>query len=160
MSNHLPTASMLEKEDRERVRNELLEARLSFFDMLHAEPQYLYKYLHPDEKIVGAMRGHLSEGGSAMLVATDRRVLYLDKIPLFAKVEDIPYQAVSGITHEVGRFFSHAVLHTANGDIELHWVSTKAANIFVRMLELICIEHKLEGVTYGARSSPSFKPTY
>ncbi|HEY8992871.1 MAG TPA: PH domain-containing protein [Candidatus Microsaccharimonas sp.] len=145
-------------EERDRVQDELIQARINFFDMLHAEPQSLYKFLHPHEKIIGAMRGHLPQGGAAMLVATDKRIMYLDKTAFNVKVEEISYQVVSGITYEVGRYFSHVTLHTANGPIQLRWVTTSAAEIFIHMLELICIENNLQSVASGIPPPQTYQP--
>jgi len=160
MSNDSLLAYKPTIEEKNRVQDELLDARMGFFDMQHAEPQSLYRFLHPHEKVIGAMRGHLPEGGVAMLVATSLRIMYLDKTPFNVKVEEISYEIVSGITYQVGRFFSHVTLHTSNGPIQLRWVTTKAAEIFIHTLELICIEHNLEGAANGTPALRAYKPRY
>jgi|GEM_PF-1349799 len=146
-------------EELERVRDELLDARLNFFDMLHIEARLLYKFVHLHEKILGAIRGRVRDGGSAMLVATDRRIMYLDKIPFNVKVEEISYQAVNGVTYVVGRFFSHVTLYTGAGTIGLRWVTTRAAERFIHSVELMCIENQADGVVRRSQTPPVLSPS-
>lgn len=61
-----------------------------------AEVKELCHILSGDEKIYHAINGHY-EGGFAMLVVTDRRILLIDKKPWFLTMEDIRYDMVSEV---------------------------------------------------------------
>lgn len=60
------------------------------------EMRELQHILTPDESVIGAVNGRY-EGGFAMLVATDRRLLLIDKKPMFMNMEDIRYDMISQV---------------------------------------------------------------
>ena len=59
-----------------------------------AEMRELCNILTPDETIIGAVNVRY-EGGFAMLLATDRRLLLVDKKVMFLNMEDIRYDMIS-----------------------------------------------------------------
>lgn len=65
------------------------------------EVKELRNVLTPDEQIIGAVNGSY-EHGFAMLVATDHRVLLIDKKPLFLSLEDLRYDMISEVTYSTG----------------------------------------------------------
>lgn len=60
------------------------------------EVRELRHILADDEKIDHAVNGHY-EGGFALLLTTDRRVLLIDKKPFFLSMEDIRYAMISEV---------------------------------------------------------------
>lgn len=60
------------------------------------EVRELCHILADDEKIDHAVNGHY-DGGFALLLTTDRRVLLIDKKPLFLSMEDIRYGMISEV---------------------------------------------------------------
>lgn len=76
-----------------------------------------------------------ANGGSAMVVATDKRVLYLDRKPLFKKVDELTYEVVSGVSHNLQGQFAGVVLHTRLGDYTLRFVNKIMASRFVKFIE-------------------------
>jgi len=65
------------------------------------EVRELRNILTPDEQIIGAVNGSY-EHGFAMLVATDHRVLLIDKKPLFLSLEDLRYDMISEVNYSTG----------------------------------------------------------
>lgn len=63
-----------------------------------AECRELPKVLFPDETILYAINGRY-ENGFALLVATDERMLLIDKKPLFLCFEDMRYEMVSEVDY-------------------------------------------------------------
>lgn len=126
---------------RRRVSDELRQAGVSRLGLLRMESRYLPQVIHPDEHIDGVVYGH-SDEGSVMLVATDRRVIFLDKKPLFINKDQISYYVVTGVK------FSHAgpgttvILHTRIKDYTIHSLNQKAAEKFVKLIESRCLEHQ------------------
>lgn len=124
------------------VRNYLRGVGLSGLDMLKPETFYISKLLHKDEKILGAVVGKLDEGGSALIVVTDLRVIYLNQIPLFTKMDEVGYAIITGISSNDGRWESTVTLHTGVGDFKLHNVNPAAAKTFVTAIERIAIDNR------------------
>lgn len=110
------------------------------WDMRRGETAYLIRLLHPDEVIGGVAYGHSVEG-SVMLVATDKRVVYIDTKPLFKKAVDISYDAVAGVTLEWIVFFGTLILQTRIGDFTLRMHHRNMAEQFRAYVEQRCIEH-------------------
>lgn len=84
-----------------------------------------YRYCKPDETI--ASRG--------ALVATDRRVLLLDRKPLFVHCDEIAYRVVSGIAYSRVGLAGTVTLHTRIGDISLHTFNKRCARDFSEAIE-------------------------
>jgi len=61
-----------------------------------AEIRELANILLPEETIAQAVNGHY-EGGFAMLVVTDHRLLLVDRKPMFFTLEDIRFDMISEI---------------------------------------------------------------
>lgn len=61
-----------------------------------AERRELTKILFDKEKIEHVLDGRYS-GGFALLVATDRRILLIDKKPFFLTMEDVRYDMISDV---------------------------------------------------------------
>jgi len=126
------------------VRNCLRGVGLNSFDLMKSETFYIAKLLHKDETILGAVVGRLNEGGSALMVVTDLRIIYLNQIPLFTKMDEIGYAIVAGISSNDDRWGASVTLHTAIGDYALRNVNTTAAKKFVDAIERVAIDqHKV-----------------
>lgn len=110
------------------------------WDLRKGETAYLITLLHSDEVIGGVAYGHGSDG-SVLLVATDRRVLYLDTKPLFKKAVDISYDAVAGVTLEWVAFFGTLILQTRIGNFAIRMHHRNMAEQFKAYVEQRCIEH-------------------
>lgn len=68
-----------------------------------AEKVELCQILVPGEQVMHCLNGRY-EGGFAMLCATDRRLLLVDKKPMYLTLEDVRYDMISEVD------FSHRLL--------------------------------------------------
>ncbi len=102
------TASQFKKWDDEGVKGggvmvalDIVDAQLAKVGMRNRyfgrpEVRELCHIMAPGEVIQHAVNGQY-EGGFAMLVATDRRILLIDKKPWFLTMEDVRYDMVSEV---------------------------------------------------------------
>jgi hypothetical protein len=68
--------------------------RLHFFG--RAEIKELQNILQPEESIIQCAYGYY-QGGSGLLVATDKRLLLIDKRPFYLNLESLPYDHIREI---------------------------------------------------------------
>lgn len=104
------------------------------------EGRYLPDIIHPKENIGGVVYGHFF-GGFAMLVATDRRVFFLDNKILYVNEDEINYDAVRGIGRTQGILTSTVTLHTNIQEYVIRTLNVKCAAGFVRYVESRSVEH-------------------
>jgi hypothetical protein len=77
------------------------------------EMRELTRVLVPDEKVIGAANGRY-KGGFAMLLATDRRLLLIDKKIMFLNIEDIRYDMISQVEYCARIIDATVSVHTVN----------------------------------------------
>jgi hypothetical protein len=100
------------------VHMSIIEARLSKLGFktsywFRPEIRELQNILMDNEQIVGAVAGRYF-GGFALLVATDRRILLIDKKIPYLSVEDIRYDMISQINYSSQLFDSTITIFTIN----------------------------------------------
>ncbi len=88
-----------------------LGVEISFWG--RAEMRELQHILVPEEQITHCVMGRY-EGGFALLTATDRRLLLIDKKPLYLTLEDVRYDMISEVD------FSHRLM---NATVNIHTVN-------------------------------------
>lgn len=106
----------------DRIRQELREAGVSHMAMLRFTARYLPKVIHDDEHIKAAVFGRHKESEGlfgyieGILVATDKRILYLDHEPGFTTMDEISYEVVSGVRESTSGIHSSLTLFTKMGN--------------------------------------------
>ena len=112
------------------------------YDLVLPETHTLPLVIRPSELIEGVVYGRYqynqaghTDIGRGMLVATNERILLLDKKPLFVRCEEIPYRAVSGITYSRVWPTGNVTLHTKIGDIRLRTFNQRCAQSFTQAIE-------------------------
>ncbi len=129
----------------QRIKQELKKVGVTKFGMLKFAIRYLPQVIHKNEHIHGIVYGRYKdrEGNlkfnEGALVATDRKIIFLDHKPGYTKTEEITYDVVSGIQRTTA-FFSAVVLNTRLGDYSIRFANPKCASIFVTYIE----ERRLE----------------
>ncbi len=118
----------------DRIKNELKKVGITQYGLSKMESQSLPTIIHEDEHIGGVVYGK-SKVGSVMLVATDRRLIYLDRKPFFNTMDELTYDVVSGVKVNHVGVFSSVVLHTKVADFSLRFVNKKCVNIFAKYIE-------------------------
>ncbi len=130
---------MNEIQHAERVKKELLRAGITRYGLLKMEAKYLPKVIHEDESIGGVVYGRY-KNGSGMLIATNKRVIFLDRKPLFVTNEEVTYDVVSGLELDVRGMLSSITLHTRVKDFVLLYVNQTCATQFKAFVEQIRLE--------------------
>jgi len=83
----------------EEVKKQLEAIGVEFHLWGKAELRELERILVPDESIIHCVKGRY-DGGFAVLVTTDRRLLLIDKKPFFLTLEDFRYDMISDIEYD------------------------------------------------------------
>jgi len=117
-----------------RVKRELLDAGATIYGLMKAESRYLPKILHNNEHIEAVIYGQ-HNASSAMLAATDERIIYLDKKPMVEMFDEVSYEVVSGIEFDIHLFFASVVLHTPVKNYDFKFVNLRCAEKFARHIE-------------------------
>ncbi len=120
----------------DRVKQELEAVGMTKYGFIKAESRHLPGVIQDDEHIGGVIYGR-DEHTSAMLVATNKRLLFLDHKLFFKKTEEISYDAVSGISYNKQGEYAAVTVHSKFGDFTLRFVNTRLANHFVHFVENI-----------------------
>jgi hypothetical protein len=146
--------SQMDEIKREQAKHELLKTRskeiddvlkslgADTYDFLLPETHALPYIIHPDELIEGIVYGKYKmqnnpQTGRGALVATNQRVLLIDKKPLYEKVAELAYQVISGVTYSRAGLAGTVTLHTRMGDIGVRTLNHACAASFVEAVEAI-----------------------
>lgn len=143
---------MYTKEHQNRVNQELMRAGFTRYGLLKNEARYLPHIIHEDERIEAAINGR-SATGSVMLVATNKRVLFLDCKSFYTTSDEISYDVVAGVMHHVQGLYANVILHTRVGEYNLRLVNKKQAIRFVEFIESKRLEVPLMGANTNQKSS-------
>lgn len=131
-----------EQDKSKRIKRELLDAGSSFYGLLKSETRVLPKLLHPHEHIEAVVYGqHRSH--SVMLVATNERIIYVDKKPMALFLDEVSYEVVSGIQFEVHIFFATLTLHTPVKNYDIRFANLRCAENFARHIEAQRLKREL-----------------
>jgi len=100
------------------VHRSLIDARLSKLGIKKtlicwAEIRELARILMDDEQIINLVSGRY-HGGFAVLVATDQRLLLVDKKPLYLTLEDTRYDMISEVDISARLFDATVTIFTVN----------------------------------------------
>lgn len=133
----------------QKVKQDLLRVGISNYAIRRAEARHLAEVINQNETIHAAVFGRTPEG-AAIMVATNKRVVYFRKTPLIATVDDISYEIVSGLTlgTAIG-LFAAVTLHTRTGDYSIKYVNLKSATQFKKYIE----ESRLEGEPHHSQQT-------
>ncbi len=122
---------------RKRILNELRAAGMTTYGTMKMETDHLPKIIHEDEHIGGVVYGRttVDKVGSAMLIATDKRIIFLDVKPFFTTSDEVSYDVVAGVKKTKAGPFAGIILHTRVRDYGLRFVNTECAKNFVTFIE-------------------------
>lgn len=134
---HLPSPHLSHKQ---RIIDELKALGVSRFGMMRAAIRSLPGLLHHGEHINGIVYGQHKDG-SAILVATDRRLLFVEKKLFYQRADDLSYDVVSGVNYGQVSLVATITLHTRTGDFTIRTLNLKCAKKFVDFIEARCLDH-------------------
>ena len=125
-------------EHEQRIQQELKAAGVTRYGMMKFAIKYLPNIIHDNEHIGGVVYGRYSSGASSLnegtLVATDKRLMFLDHKPGFTSLDEVTYDVVSGVMN-TSAGFSGVTLHTRMGDYVVRFANRKCADIFTEFVE-------------------------
>ena len=129
------------RQEIKRIRKELRAAGMTGFGLAKFASRFLPQILHQDEHVNGVVYGRYSEGTGllrwveGLLVATERRVIFLDRKPGFEAMDELTYDVVSGVQKSYAWPFASVTLHTRIGNYTLRFANKRCIDIFMRYVE-------------------------
>jgi hypothetical protein len=136
------------KAKRQRLITELKALGVSSFGLMYSEMNQLADILHDNEVLKGVVYGRYTDG-FAVLAATDRRVLFIDKKPLLLKADEITYGLVGGVSFGKVGPLATVTLHTRIGDYKIKTLNFVSAQYFIDFIEERCLEHVITNGEYS-----------
>lgn len=124
-----------------RVREELVFAGLTNRSLGKSECKHLPDLIHEKEHVHAAVMGRTNLTTNALLVATDRKILFIDSSPMFVNTDEVTYEVVSGVSFGKQGLANEVTLHTKIKDFTLILVNAVSAKKFVKYIE----QRRLEG---------------
>lgn len=141
VNGNKPNAKAVVLLESERIKRQLRDLGVSTVARLSMEGRYLPHIIHPDEHIKGLVYGKTDEG-FAMLIATDKRAIYLDKKPLFVNEDEITYDIVAGVSYGHIGPGATVTLHTRIKDYTIQTINGKSVENFINAIETRCVEQR------------------
>lgn len=126
-----------------RIKSELQKAGASGWGMIKFAIRHLPEIIAHDEHIKGIVYGRYTFGGEkaktkweeGTLVATDKRVIFLDKKPGYKFQEDIAYDAITDVDVSRTPIFSAVTLFSRVGNFSLLYARNRYVDKFVEYVE-------------------------
>jgi hypothetical protein len=141
------------KEKAKRIKNELIISGASVYGLLKAESRILPKIIHANETIMAVIYGR-QQSSSIMVVATDKRIISLDKKPMVLLMDEFSYEVVAGLEFEIHTLFASLILHTPVKKYDIRFVNLRCADRFVRYVETQRIKSIRKKEDKTARKGP------
>lgn len=124
------------KEHTTRVMKELGVVGMTTYGFMKFETNHLPEVIHESEKIYGVVYGRLeSILHSVMLVATDKRIVFLDCGAFYNTVDVITYDAIIGIKLSTISPFASIKLRTRVKNYSIRFINTNCAEIFTKYIQ-------------------------
>lgn len=130
-----------DNESFQRVKQRLCALGASSYVLSRPEVSRLTKLLYFGEKIEAFIYG-ANAAGWGMLVATDQRLLFVNKRLMNLIVNEVPYPAVSSIDHSVGPMFAKVAVRTRQRLYDFRKVNRKCAEIFAGVIQVKLLENQ------------------
>ena len=106
------------------------------------ETSYIPNLIQEDEHVQGVIYGRFEEKiTSVVLIATDRRVIFVDKGPFRSNIADFAYENIKGVKMSISGPFAEVILQTRNRVYMLRLVNIRCAKIFAEKVELNVGKH-------------------
>lgn len=123
-----------------RVKQELKAVGVTWYGLQKFAIRYLPEIIGLNEHIGGAVYGRYADNGGSLklnagiLVATNKRVIFLDHKPGYTRTDEIAYDAIGGV--ELSTAVKSTVkLKSAAGDYQISYANPKCAKMFVDYID-------------------------
>lgn len=151
----------------QRIRQELIKVGVTKVGLRKFTIKHLPKIIHKDEHIGGVVYGRYtinektSWWNQGMLVATDRRVIFLDHKPGYTSMDELTYDVVAGLKYSTTAY-AMVTLQTRLGNYTIRFANNKCVETFIEYVESQRLEKIVNGqehtkTTETGTSNP--KPT-
>jgi hypothetical protein len=121
---------------RERIRLELIQAGISKLSLKRMECRHLPGVIKDDEHIKAAIYG-LSDNFSALIAATNQRIIYSERKPFYKMLDEVAYDMISGVRYNLRGGRANVILHTRVKDYSLRFVAKNTSEKFVNYIESV-----------------------
>jgi hypothetical protein len=133
-----------------QLEGQLKQVGADAYDLWTPETHALRYIVTPHEEILGAVYGryHQANGdqtGHGVLVATNLRLLLIDKKPLYVRCDVLGYDVLTGVNYARSAFAGTVSVHTKLGDIRFRTYNKHAAKTFVEATLARIFEGKAGG---------------
>jgi hypothetical protein len=114
------------------------------FDLMLPETYALLGIIQANENISGVvykkyvLNNSEHSSGRGLLVATDRRIILVNKKPMFQKNDELSYSVVSGVNYSKAGIAGTVTVHSRTGDMSIRTYNSECANTFVKAIEEQC----------------------
>lgn len=138
-----------------RIRQELKQSGVTAYGLHKFATRYLPHILHEGEHVNGAVYGRYTAGTGmlnweeGMLVATERRIIFLDRKPGYETTDELTYDVVSGVQKSYAWPFASITLHTRLGDYTIRFANKRCIDAFMHYVE----KRRLESVNGNGQPS-------
>lgn len=110
-----------------------------------AEVKELEHIIEPGETIMYCINGYY-QNGFAMLCITDRRVLLIDKKPLYLTLEDLNYDMISEVDFDGRLFDSSVTIHAPSKMMKFTCLSSSKLRKATSYLQRRILENRRKGM--------------
>ena len=102
----------------DEIRDAIKKLGMSNGWLVKQEIAALPSVLWEDELIAGAIQGHYNDR-AGLLVATQRRLIFIDKGWASLRVEDFPYDQITSIQYATGMVFGEIIIFAAGNNAKI-----------------------------------------
>lgn len=128
-------------EHKDRIKEELHRAGVTTLGRYRFSGMYLPEVIHEDEHIEAAIFGRHKElqgffgAVEGMLVATDKRVIFIDHRPGYTTMDEFTYDVISGVNITKAIYNASVTLYTKVNNYRLSYVGKQSAKKFANFIE-------------------------
>lgn len=133
--------SAISTEHKDRIKEELHQAGVTTLGRYRFSGMYLPEVIHEDEHIEAAIFGRHKElqgffgAVEGMLVATDKRVIFIDHRPGYTTMDEFTYDVISGVNITKAIYNASVTLYTKVSNYRLSYVGKQSAKKFANYIE-------------------------
>lgn len=142
---------------RQRVREELLAAGMTLYGLTKSESKALPDHIGDNEHILAVIYGQY-EATSAMMVATNLRLLFIDIRAMHNIVEDTSYDSFGDLSIDEGIMYSKVTLRTKPKEYTFHMVNRVCARRFLNVVEEKTLRRMMSPQHKDAKHEPLYAP--
>lgn len=151
-------------EHKDRIKEELHRAGVTTLGRYRFSGMYLPEVIHEDEHIEAAIFGRHKElqgffgAVEGMLVATDKRVIFIDHRPGYTTMDEFTYDVISGVNITKAIYNASVTLYTKVSNYRLSYVGKESAKKFANFIEER-LEKRVAQVTESEQQAPPIRET-